>query len=130
MAKDVMHLGKFGSCWLGLGCGESNVGVHGDGDRLQILKSISIEDWVNVRALGEVDHAMLTITFDLDAEQPVELTQIGNVHMLQDLGLEISDKSDWSCCNHTVINMDQHHNDRPPFMPEEDSLVDIAACKA
>jgi len=37
---------------------------------------------------------MLTITFDLDAEQPVELTQIGNVHMLQDLGLEISDKSD------------------------------------
>jgi len=74
MVRDVAHLAVVDSDWA--------VGVHGDGDRLQVLKSILTENGVDIGTLGEMDGTTFSVAFDLDAEQPVEFAQISNVHML------------------------------------------------
>ena len=71
-----------------------NAGVHGDGNGLEVLKTITPEDGVDVQVLQEVNGMMLSVTFDLDAKQPVEFIQIGHVYMLRDPGLEISNQGD------------------------------------
>jgi len=86
-----------------------------------------MEDRVNVRILGKVEGSLLTIVFDLRAEEPVEFTEISNLHMPGDLNLKISNQHNQSGCNHAVINMNKHNDDGLAIMMEEDCLVDVAS---
>ena len=72
---------------------------------------------------------MFMVAFDFNAEQPMKLTQIGNLDMLQNSGFKISNQGDQSCHNHTVINMDQYDDHSPFSTLKKDGLINIAASK-
>jgi hypothetical protein len=75
----------------------------------------SRQDGIDVRALGQENLLFFTNVFDLDAKDPVELSYIGNFHLLSDLDLECVDQWLCSCHNHAIVNMNKN-NDRPTFL--------------
>jgi len=48
MVGDVTHFGEIGSGRWGLGGGESDIGVHRDGDGLEVFEPIAMENRVEV----------------------------------------------------------------------------------
>jgi len=86
-----------------------------------------MEDRADVQTLGKVEGSSLMITFDLNAKEPVEFAKIGNLHMLGDLNLKVSDQHNRYGCNCAVINMNKHNDDGSALMIEEDCLVNVAS---
>ena len=103
-----MHFGDFeGSSWS-LGGGEPCTGFHGCRYRLQVLKIVLCDDGLDVGALGEVDCSLFTVAFDLNAEQPMELSKVSYLHLLGDLMLEGDNEQKCGCGDGAVVNM--HNN--------------------
>jgi hypothetical protein len=55
--------------------------------------------------LGEMDGAAIAITFDFDAEEPVELPEVGYFDMLSDLPLEGNNEGKRRSGDGAVVNV-------------------------
>jgi hypothetical protein len=84
--------------WYGMSCIRANlavvegdwdeerclkVGFHGGRNRLEVLEVVTMNDRVNIGALGEVDGAVFMVATDFDAEKPVELAKVSDFDMLR-----------------------------------------------
>ena len=68
-------------------------------------------DWLSekrVVALSLLGKTLFMVTFDLDAEQPMELSKVSYLHILCDLMLEGDDEWKRGCGDGAVVNM--HNN--------------------
>lgn len=82
MIWDILHACKFLHRQRRLCRHQVGVGIHGDGDRLQILKSILADDQFNVRVLRKQQMALLVDSTHFDSEEPVQFTEVHNFDML------------------------------------------------
>jgi hypothetical protein len=58
-----------------------------------------------------VDNLAGVIVFDLNAKHPVQLSEISDLEMLTEAGLEFLNKSDGGGNNQAVIHMDYHNSE-------------------
>jgi len=65
------------------------VGFHGCRNRLEVLEVVMTDDGVDIGVLGEVDRVAFTVTVDLNAKKPVELTKVSDVNMLRNFPFEV-----------------------------------------
>ena len=55
--------------------------------------------------LGEVDGVGLAISLDLDSEHPVKFTEVGDLDVLLEAGLEVLDKAEGAGSDGAVVDM-------------------------
>ena len=81
-----MYDGKlFSSCWC-LFNHQANLSVKGGGKWFQLVKAEVLQNGVDVRTLGDVDLAGLTVTLYLKTEHPMELPKVRQLDMLSEIG--------------------------------------------
>ena len=59
--------------------------------------------------MREVDGPAFAVTFDFDAEEPVEFTKVSDLHIFRDLMLEGYDEQECGCGDGAVINMNNNN---------------------
>jgi hypothetical protein len=74
----------------------------------EAVKVESMQDRVDVSALGQVNSPSLMVSPDLDAQHPMQLTEVRNLYMRSQTSLELFDKVWWGGNNGAAINMHCH----------------------
>ena len=85
--------------------------IHRGGKWFEIGKVIVAKNCVNVCVLGYVDDLAGAIAFDLDAQHPVQLSEICDFEVHVEAGLEFLDKADSSGDDCAIVHMDYHDSE-------------------
>ena len=73
---------------------------------------------------------MFSVTFDLDTEKPVNLSQVGDFHMLLDASFNLMDQL--SRCGHdgTIVHMHDDNGELIPMLPVKYCLINFTLLEA
>jgi hypothetical protein len=84
--------------------------VHGGEKGLEVVEVVMAEDGINICLLEEMHGMTHAITFDLDAEHPVQLTKVSDLDMCVEPGLEFLNETDGGGDDCTIVNVHDHDN--------------------
>ena len=91
----------------------------------KLIKTETADNRLNIKLLTQRDGAFVSVPHYLDPEQPVELTQIGDLNVLPDVVLKLINFIQGLGSDGAIVNVDNNNNEltgRPAS--EVNGLVD------
>ena len=92
--------------------------------RLELIETEAVNNQLKIRALTQRDGTFVSVPCHLDPEQPMEFTEVGYLHMLLYVMLELINLIQGRSSNSAIVNVNNNNNELTGLAtPEVDSLI-------